>query len=151
MHKSSTNEFDTSFSTKRMSHPFGHQVSIKDVTSMYDRRKSRDEGRQQGTFYSTYKPLQDITLKSQGEKCFILLDKRVDVSNSENKKEKLVQAESGLLLLMEVSDSKKNGVKHVSFNSLIQVKSELDFNIKIELDCENLERTVLELNPCKLL
>jgi hypothetical protein len=149
--KNSINDLDSSISNKKLSQPSGLHVSIKESASHNPGRKTREDARAHGQFYSTYKPLQDVTFKSQGEKCFYMLDKKAEVSNSENKKEKLVQADSGLLLLIEVADSKKHGVRHINFNSLIQIKSELDFQVKIELDCENLERTIFDLNPCTIL
>ena len=93
-------------------------------------------------FENKYKPLQDINFSSVGEKCFMLLDKKVDISNSENKKEKLVMADFGQFVLMEVANSKKPGIKNVFFNSLIQVKSELNFEVKLQLESEYNDKTV---------
>lgn len=110
-----------------------------------ERNPKREESNGYIDFASSNKPLKDLMFNAQDEKCYILLDKGAEVSTSENKKEKVVLSESGLLMLVDVNDSKKQGVKNIQFNSMIQIKSELDFNLKLEFECENVDRVVLDL------
>lgn len=114
------------------------------------RHFKRDDTGHNDDFSSTNKPLKDLMFNTIGEKCFILLDKGAEISTSENKKEKIVLSESGLLMLVDVNDSKEQGVKNIQFNSMIQIKSELDFDVKLEFECENVDRAVFNLKKRNL-
>ena len=98
-------------------------------------------------FTGLYKPLQDVSFKSLGEKCFMLLDKKTDNSTGMelNRRDKQMITEDGLFVLLEVLESKKAGVKKIVFGSQIQVRSELPFGVKLLLEVEGLDNTFVDI------
>ena len=99
------------------------------------------------TFTNLYKPLREININGSGEKCYMLVDKKMEVTMVDSKKESHSQGDSKLHMLVEVSNSKSPGTKNIYFNSLIQVKSELNFDLKITLECESAEQQLMEMPP----
>jgi len=124
-------------SLKSRSGTIRHKTGFYDAAEIIinEKEMTKPEG-YKFDFESKYKPLKDINFASVGEKCFMLMDKRLDITHSENKREKLAIADSGQFVLMEVNNSKKPGIKNIFFNSLIQIKSELDFKVKLQLESE---------------
>lgn len=142
---SNINEMESLASRNRIQvHQHG-RLSMRESLG-HTRTYSREDVHLEDIFVSANKPLQDIMFNAQGEKCFVLLDKGVEMSTIDNKKDKAALSESGLIMLIDVNDSQKEGVKSIYFNSLIQLRSELNYDLKIELECENMRKMVFDLH-----
>lgn len=94
-----------------------------------------------------YKPIQDVNLGVIGEKCFILMDKNTTTVVSDNAKEKQYEGNQALFFLIDVTNSKRDGAKNITLNSRVQIKSELNFNVNLILECEGKENYHMELGP----
>lgn len=99
-------------------------------------------------FASMYRPLQDISFKTTGERCFMLLDKKGESSGQYRPmgRDQQTISDNGLFVILDVSNSKNLGVKKITFGSQVEIRSEVPFEVKIVLEAEGLDNTIINLN-----
>ena len=116
------------------------QTETEGFTDMASRMSIHKED-----FVSLYRPLRDINVNQTDEKCYIISDYKTE--NLATEKKALMETDN--FVLIEVASSKTPGVKNIYFNSLIQIKSELNFDVKLHLDSESIDSIPIDLHSNK--